>query len=429
MAETRKARQRREREGFFQAFIRGRGIDIGVGRIDSDGADPITPDVDTWDKDNGDATFMFGVPDQSYDFVYTSHILEHLQNGCLALANWWRILKPGGHLIIYLPHRDLYEKRTELPSRWNPDHKFFFLPDREEPPCTLSLRGLVACALPAAETVYLKECSEGHTISDPDHHSDGEYSIEMVLRKPQAIEYGPSEDDLMYGVGGQSEWGRPAMDMVALKPSFDGLMWVTGLAQSDEYALHWPERFLWDQFHVPEDGVFVDAAACCGEHTLRLARWCSRVIAIEPMLESREVLTANLAINQLRNVRVVGCAIGAEPGSFRMTYAGNISHVREDGERTVEVRTLDEILADEPRVDTINLDIEGSEDLAILGMEKTLARLKPRLIVETHQQPDAFGGIYGGEDLLHRVRTNLERFGYRMTPVPETATYWIAEPA
>lgn len=217
--------------------------------------------------------------------------------------------------------------------------------------------------------------------------------------------------------------------MTSLKPSFDGLMWVAGLTQSDEYALHWPERFLWDHFHVPADGVFVDVAACCGEHTLRLARWCRRVVAIEPMVESREALTANLAINRLRNVRVEPYAVGAESGTVRMKFDGNVSHVRDDGDRVVEVQTLDDLLTDEPEIDTINIDVEGSEDAVILGLEKTLTRLRPRLIVETHHQHDAFDGIFGGLNLLERVRTNLEGFGYGMSAVPGTSTYWIAEPA
>ena len=188
MAETRKAHARRLREGFYDAYCQGHGIDIGVGRVDTvDGEDALpVPGVQGWDKDDGDATFMEAVPDEAYDFVYTSHILEHIGNPTLALKNWWRILKPGGHLILYVPHRDLYEKRTSLPSQWNPDHKFFLLPERDELPFTLGLRPLIEGALAGngAKTIYLKDCDEGHTITDPSQHSDGEYSIEMVVRKP-----------------------------------------------------------------------------------------------------------------------------------------------------------------------------------------------------------------------------------------------------
>jgi len=185
MAETAKARSRREREDFFQLYCQGKGIDIGVGRIDSiTGADAILPTVDGWDKDDGDATFMSGVVDETYDFVYSSHCIEHIDNPYLAVKNWFRILKSGGFLIIYAPHRDLYEKQKSLPSRWNGDHKFFLLPEQEELPFTLGLLPLVKSALgDDCDIIYCKVCDEGWQDVGPDIHSSGEYSIELVAQK------------------------------------------------------------------------------------------------------------------------------------------------------------------------------------------------------------------------------------------------------
>ena len=125
-------------------------------------SDPVTPDVVGWDKDDGDATFMAGVPDAFCDFVYSSHCLEHISNPYLALKNWWRILKPGGVLIIYVPHRDLYEKKKELPSKWNHDHKFFILPNHDELPYTLGLMPLASSAL---QNFRVEEFQTWETIS------------------------------------------------------------------------------------------------------------------------------------------------------------------------------------------------------------------------------------------------------------------------
>jgi SAM-dependent methyltransferase len=176
-AETTKAHARREREGFFDSYCRGKGLDVGYG------GDPVVPGVDGWDMENGDATYLKGVADNSYDFVYASHMIEHMADPQVALQNWWRVLKPGGHLLLYLPHRDLYEKRKELPSKWNFDHKHFFLIDRDEPPSTIGIVPLLGRSISGYDLVYIKECKEGWTIPDPDKHSVGEYSIEAVVRK------------------------------------------------------------------------------------------------------------------------------------------------------------------------------------------------------------------------------------------------------
>lgn len=118
--ETGKAQARRQREGFFEKYCQGEGLDIGCGN------DPVVDGVYGWDLMNGDAQYLKGVEDDSLDFVYSSHCLEHMIDVRIALYNWFRVIKTGGYLILYIPHRDLYEKKKELPSRFNPHHKHMF---------------------------------------------------------------------------------------------------------------------------------------------------------------------------------------------------------------------------------------------------------------------------------------------------------------
>jgi SAM-dependent methyltransferase len=176
--ETTKARPRRERERFFERYCQGRGLDIGYG------GDLVCTNARGWDVEHGDAMYLEGLVDSSFDFVYSSHTLEHMRNLDIALKNWWRVLRPGGYLLLYVPHRDLYEKKCDLPSRWNVDHKHFFLPDTDEPPVTVGLLPQLKRSLGRFELVLLTSCRAGHTVTDPSRHSDGEYSIEAVLRKP-----------------------------------------------------------------------------------------------------------------------------------------------------------------------------------------------------------------------------------------------------
>lgn len=68
---------------------------------------------------------MQGVADGSLDFVHSSHCLEHMVDPRVALANWLRILRPGGHLICIVPDEDLYEQGV-FPSTFNRDHKTTF---------------------------------------------------------------------------------------------------------------------------------------------------------------------------------------------------------------------------------------------------------------------------------------------------------------
>jgi SAM-dependent methyltransferase len=78
-------------------------------------ANPIVDGCDVWDEEHGDAQYLPGLEDKTHDFVYPSHTLEHMQDPAVALQNWWRVVKPGGFLILYIPDRDLYEKKSTLP--------------------------------------------------------------------------------------------------------------------------------------------------------------------------------------------------------------------------------------------------------------------------------------------------------------------------
>ena len=175
--ESSKSYNRRLREGFFDKYCQGTGLDIGCG------PDPLLPTVAGWDLKHGDAQYLRGVQDESFDFVYSSHCLEHMVDVRVALKNWFRVVRKGGFLLLAVPDRDLYEKRNRLPSRWNPDHKHMFLLGKSETPDTLDIMEEIHASLSGYEIIYAKRCDEGHTITDPTIHSDGEYQIEVVIQK------------------------------------------------------------------------------------------------------------------------------------------------------------------------------------------------------------------------------------------------------
>jgi SAM-dependent methyltransferase len=57
--------------------------------------------------------------DNSVDMIYTNHVLEHLplRQGHLALAEWHRVLKPNGELVLALPDAGICAdmlRRTDL---------------------------------------------------------------------------------------------------------------------------------------------------------------------------------------------------------------------------------------------------------------------------------------------------------------------------
>jgi ubiquinone/menaquinone biosynthesis C-methylase UbiE len=178
--EVSKAHSRRVREGWFEKYApEGKiGIDIGAGN------DPLNKTFRRWDLKfgDGDATLMKGVPNNLYHTVHASHVLEHLDNPTIAVKNWYRILAPKGNLIILVPHRDLYEKKKELPSRWNHSHKSLWLPDIPDPPQTWSLKKTIQSAIPNSNIISFRILDEGYK-KNGNKHPQGEYSIEAIIQK------------------------------------------------------------------------------------------------------------------------------------------------------------------------------------------------------------------------------------------------------
>ena len=66
--------------------------------------------------------------DQTQDAIFASHVLEHIPNYWDVLAEWHRVTKVNGHLIVIVPHWHLYERRPDLPSRGNGGHQRFYTP-------------------------------------------------------------------------------------------------------------------------------------------------------------------------------------------------------------------------------------------------------------------------------------------------------------
>jgi ADP-heptose:LPS heptosyltransferase/predicted SAM-dependent methyltransferase len=64
--------------------------------------------------------------DGAFDFVFSSHLLEHIEDTRAVLREWWRVIRPGGHLLLYLPHKAHYPNIGEPGA--NEDHKHDFEP-------------------------------------------------------------------------------------------------------------------------------------------------------------------------------------------------------------------------------------------------------------------------------------------------------------
>jgi SAM-dependent methyltransferase len=78
--------------------------------------------------------------DNSVDFVLSSHVIEHFADPIKALKEWYRVVKPGGHLYIVAPHKertfDIDRPRTTL-AELIERHETGKQPDRYRDHCSV----------------------------------------------------------------------------------------------------------------------------------------------------------------------------------------------------------------------------------------------------------------------------------------------------
>jgi SAM-dependent methyltransferase len=139
-----------------RSVVSGSGIDIGCG------PDPVTPSCRRFDIEHGDANYITKHVSETFDFVFSSHCLEHMYDPQVTILEWWKLVKTGGYLFFLVPDEDLYEQGV-FPSRFNPDHKATFTISKSKSRSPRSFNVLdLAGSLPGGSITSIKLQDHGY---------------------------------------------------------------------------------------------------------------------------------------------------------------------------------------------------------------------------------------------------------------------------
>jgi predicted SAM-dependent methyltransferase len=168
-------------------YFVGKGIDIGAGPdcISKHGVDAYN-----WDMKDGDAQYLASVKDNTYNFVHSSHCLEHMVDPKIAIKHWVRVCKSGGFIVITIPDEELYEHNM-WPSRFNSDHKWSFrvYQGNQKTYKSLNVVDLLKLVWKDTEIISIQRIEDGFNFNldkmiDQTGPANGpECAIELVLRK------------------------------------------------------------------------------------------------------------------------------------------------------------------------------------------------------------------------------------------------------
>jgi FkbM family methyltransferase len=190
--------------------------------------------------------------------------------------------------------------------------------------------------------------------------------------------------------------------------------------------------------------VTVDVGANLGLHTLHLARLvgpAGRVYAIEPDPDNFRALERAMSSAGLSQVHAIFAAANDHPGEL-VLYRSEVNggdhriHPSAEARHCVPVSgiVLDDLLADDERVDFLKIDVQGAEMATVRGLSRTLTR-SPGIGILCELSPDllARAGTNVGELLAffhdagltpHRIRGDGT-----LVPVTKAAARATAEDA
>jgi len=416
MWEQSKAAKRRFYDGQFHTrYFAGKGIDIG-GKPDPlgqyVGIFARMESVQAWDLENGDAQLMQGVANDSFDFVHSSHCLEHMRDPKQALLNWIRITRPGGFLTILVPDEDMYEQ-GHWPSKYNSDHKWTFtvLKQNSWSPRSLNVTDLLAevSHLVEVERIELmRDFYREHLAGKIDQTVTpvAECAIEIILRKrPAVMQQLQNATSFRTSLEIPPQQGVPLLEkgFNSLKRCRHGWM-LYNLNDTNIGSI----LDLYGEFSEGEVSMFmkllrpgdtvVESGANIGSHTVSLSHIVGdggRIYAVEPQRLQYQALCANIALNSITNTICLNEGNSDRSGEMRIpVFNPRVrqsfgSHGMEEhpGGELVRLSTIDSLALKNCRL--IKIDVEGMEEKVLRGAVETINRCQPALYVENDRQENS----------------------------------------
>ncbi len=219
-----------------------------------------------------------------------------------------------------------------------------------------------------------------------------------------------------------------------------GIRWDLDLKEGIDFAIWLFGRFEPDAFSAyharlkPGD-IVLDIGANIGGHALPFAQCVSptgRVLAFEPTVYAFKKLNHQRELNpefgkliDARQTLLMDSESAAIPETIASAWplepqeGLHPDHLgRMESTAGAQAATLDTLVANEPRIDFIKLDVDGHELAVLRGARVTLARCKPPILIELCPQVCIEHG-HTFADLVHEILSagyRFERFDGRALP-------------
>lgn len=146
---------------------------------------------------------------------------------------------------------------------------------------------------------------------------------------------------------------------------------------------------------LKKDDVLLDIGANIGLYSLYASKIIGdngKIISFEPFEQNFQSFTKNISLNSFTNIQVEKKAVGAENGTINLYYNQDEKNLGMVSTQSIEnsisekvlIISIDQFLeaSKTKKIDFVKIDIEGHEFKALKGMQNTLLKYKPTILIE-----------------------------------------------
>ncbi len=129
-------------------------------------------------------------------------------------------------------------------------------------------------------------------------------------------------------------------------------------------------------------GTIVDVGAHVGLWAIPMAQKAEKVIAIEALPRTFQLLQENLIANNVRNATPLNVLLGDPLKKYSQgsTKSSGSNHYLENGD--LSPQTLDTLITE--KISFIKIDVEGMEPEVLAGAKRIINESRPRFIIEVN---------------------------------------------
>jgi len=155
-----------------------------------------------------------------------------------------------------------------------------------------------------------------------------------------------------------------------------------------EYKVNPIRQYFEDFLNLGYNEVFVDAGSFDGTTSVEFIKHCPKyksIYILEP--SEKNLVLAKHNLKDYENIYFIAKGLSNQKDTLKFnTTAGSASSISENGNVTIAVDTLDNLVRE--KVTFIKMDIEGSEGLAVEGMKHHILNEHPKMAISVYHKVD-----------------------------------------